>query len=135
MICYGFIVVNVQTEYWDEAVDFLRHMYGKEFQSQNPEYLLRKDVLRENMVSGATGSNTEIFTLTGMEIPLKKDGGSYVEDYIMFMDSCRAETQSAETIGNIIREETGAYLQNIQDVDNTARVIQSRVQLFLNENR
>lgn len=135
LICYGFMVVNVQTEHWDEAADFLRHMYGKEFQSQNPEYLLRKDVLRENMVSGAAGSNTEIFTLTGMEIPLKRDGGSYVEDYIMFMDSCRAETQSAETIGNIIREETDAYLQNIQDVDNTARVIQSRVQLFLNENQ
>lgn len=50
------------------------------------------------------------------------------------MDKCRAETRSTEDIVNIIREETGGYFQNIQDLDNTVRVIQNRVQLYLKEN-
>lgn len=132
--CYGFLVVNAQTEHWEEVVDFLRYMYSKEFQSQNPGYLLRKDVLRENMVPGAEGEKYEMYTLTGDMVPLKRDGSSYIEDYIAFMDSCRAETRNTEAIENIIREETGAYFQNIQNLDNTVRTIQNRVQLFLDEN-
>ena len=135
LICYGFVVVNAQTEHWEEIVDFLRYMYSKEFQSQNPEYLLRKDVLRENMAPNAADDKYETFTLTGMQVPLKRDGSSYIEDYIAFIDSCRAETRNTEEIVDIIREETGAYFQNIQNLDNTVRIIQNRVQLYLNENR
>ncbi|MDE6675669.1 MAG: hypothetical protein K2K19_12825 [Acetatifactor sp.] len=133
--CYGFLVVNAQTEHWEEVVDFLRYMYSKEFQSQNPRYLLRKDVLRENMIPNGADEKSETFTLTGDMVPLKRDGSSYIEDYIAFMDSCRAETRNTEAIENIIREETGAYFQNIQNLDNTVRIIQNRVQLYLNENR
>ncbi|MBD5529504.1 MAG: hypothetical protein HDR02_14030, partial [Lachnospiraceae bacterium] len=135
LICYGFLVVNAQTEHWEEVVDFLRYMYSKEFQSDNPHYLLRKDVLRENMVPNGADEKSETFTLTGEVLPLKRDGSSYIEDYIAFMDSCRAETRNTEAIENIIREETGAYFQNIQNLDNTVRTIQNRVQLFLDENK
>lgn len=131
--CYGFVVVNAQTEHWEEVVDFLRYMYGKEVQSANPDYLLRKDVLRENIVPW--DDKSEMFTLTGQGLWLKRDGSSYVEDYIAFMDSCRAETRNTEAIANIIREEAASYFNNAQDVNNTARVIQNRVQLFLDENR
>ncbi|MCM1120434.1 MAG: ABC transporter substrate-binding protein [bacterium] len=134
--CYGFIVVNAQTEHWEEAVDFLRHMYSKEFQSANPKYLLRKDVLRENMEPATESDKShETFTLTGTVVPLKEDGSSYVEDYIDFLDSCRAKNRSTEDVENIIREETSGYFQNIQNLDNTVRAIQNRVQLYLNENQ
>lgn len=134
LTCYGFVVVNAWTEHWEEVVDFMRHMYSKEFQTDNPEYLLRKDVLREGMVLDDQAEGYEIFTLTGVNVPLKKDGSSYVEEYIAFMDKCRAETRSTEDIVNIIREEASGYFQNMQDLDNTVRVIQNRVQLYLNEN-
>lgn len=134
LTCYGFVVVNTRTEHWEEVADFLRLMYSKEFQTDNPEYLLRKDVLREGMAPDDQTEGYEIFTLTGMRVPLKKDGSSYVEDYIAFMDKCRAETRSTEEIVNIIREETSGYFQNIQNLDNTVRLIQSRVQLYLKEN-
>lgn len=117
--CYGFLVVNARTEHWEEAVDFLRYMYSKEFQKINPQYLVRKDVLREKMTA---------------EDQAEGDKSSYVDEYIAFMDKCRAETRDTTDIVNIIREEAGAYFQNIQDVDNTVRVIQSRVQLYLKEN-
>ncbi|MDE5746400.1 MAG: ABC transporter substrate-binding protein [Acetatifactor sp.] len=133
--CYGFMVVNAQTEHWEEVVDFLRYMYSKEFQSDNPEYLLRKDVLRENMAPGAEGEKYETFTLTGRQVPLRRDGSSYIEDYIAFMDSCRAERRNTEAIKNIIREEAESYFNNAQDLDNAARVIQSRVSIYLAENR
>lgn len=135
LTCYGFVVVNARTEHWEEAVDFLRYMYGRDFQSANPEYLLRKDVLRENMAPDAADEKYETFTLTGAAVPLRKDGSSYIEEYIAFMDSCRAETRNTEDIGNIIREEAGGYFQNMQDLDNTVRVIQNRVQLYLKEIR
>lgn len=135
LTCYGFIVVNARTEHWEETADFLRYMYGKDFQGDNPEYLLRRDVLRDNMVPGAGNEKYETFTLTGTTVPLKDDGSSYIEDYLAFMDSCRAPARSAEYIENIIREEAGAYFRNMQDLDNTVRIIQNRVQLYLSENR
>ena len=135
LTCYGFIVVNARTEHWEETADFLRYMYGKDFQSDNPEYLLRRDVLRDNMAPGAGNEKYETFTLTGTTVPLRDDGSSYIEDYLAFMDSCRAPARSAEYIENIIREEAGAYFRNMQDLDNTVRIIQNRVQLYLSENR
>lgn len=66
---------------------------------------------------------------------MKKDGSSYAEDYIDFLDSCRAKNRSTEDVENIIKEETSGYFQNIQNLDNTVRAIQNRVQLYLNENQ
>lgn len=117
--CYGFLVVNAKTEHWEEVVDFLRYMYSKEFQKMNPQYLVRKDVLRERMTA---------------EDQTEGDKSSYVDEYIAFMDKCRAEIRDTTDIVNIISEEANAYFQNIQDVDNTVRVIQNRVQLYLKEN-
>lgn len=134
LTCYGFIVVNAGTEHWEEAADFLRFIYDRRFQSQYPGGLLRRDVLRESVVLSDEDGKYETDQLTGISLPLKKDGGSYVEDYLAFMDSCRAEPRSAEAVKNIMREEAGGFFQNIQSLENTVRAIQNRVQLYLNEN-
>lgn len=133
--CYGFIVVNAKTQHWEEVADFLQYMYGKEFQSKDGRNLMRKDVLREALVPESNDDKYELDTITNMLIPLKKDGSSYVEDYIAFMDSCRAEYRDTEDIKKIIREEAGNYFNKTQSLDNAVKVIENRVQLYLDENR
>ena len=133
--CYGFLVVNAKSEHLEEAMDFLRFYYGKEFQSGVERNVLRKDVLRERVVPDAAGGDYEIDTATNMTVPLKKDGSSYVDDYIVFMDSCRAELWGTETVKAIIQEEAEVYFERAQTAEQAARNIQNRVQLYLEENK
>lgn len=62
--------------------------YVLDIPSQYPSCLLRRDVLRERVVLSDEDGKYETDQLTGISLPLKKDGGSYVEDYLVFMDSC-----------------------------------------------
>lgn len=133
--CYGFLVVNAKSEHLEEAVDFLRFYYGKEFQSRVERNVLRKDVLRERVVSAGEGEESEIDTATNVIVPLKKDGTSYVDDYIAFMDSCRAELWGTEAVRAIIQAEAESCFERVQTADQTARNIQNRVQLYLEENK
>lgn len=133
--CYGFLVVNAKSEHLEEAMDFLRFYYGKEFQSGVERNVLRKDVLRERVVPDEAGGDSEIDTATNMTVPLKKDGTSYVDDYIVFMDSCRAELWGTEAVKAIIQEEAEVFFERSQTAEQAARNIQNRVQLYLEENK
>lgn len=133
--CYGFLVVNAKSEHLEEAMDFLGFYYGKEFQSGVQSNVLRKDVLRERVVPCEGDKESEIDTATNVIVPLKKDGTSYVEDYIAFMDSCRAELLGTEAVRAIIQEEAESYFERVQTVEQTVRNIQNRVQLYLEENK
>lgn len=132
--CYGYLVVNAQTEHWEEAKEFLRFFYGKEFQEENSENMipLRKDVLIDNREPYKEGE--ELYTLMNAVVPLKEDGSSYIEDFIAMMDRCRPALEGASDIQEIVREEADAYLNGNQDLEHTVLNIQNRVQLYLKEN-
>ena len=51
------------------------------------------------------------------------------------MDSCRAELWGTEAVKAIIQEEAEVYFERSQTAEQTARNIQNRVQLYLEENK
>ena len=69
-----------------------------------------------------------------MEIDAKPDGTSYLPEYLTFMDSCRISTGITEPIEEIILEEADAFFAGDKDARTVAGIIQSLVQLYLNEN-
>lgn len=131
--CYGYLVVNADTEHFEEAADFLRFYCSKEFQ-ENGEMAnacLRKDVLREKY---EVQDGQIIEKSSGNKLPDKPGGGSFIDDVMAYLDSCGPEPAGISGITGIIEEEAGVYFQGTQDLDITVKNIQNRVQLYLDEN-
>lgn len=135
-----FLVVSKDTDDLDLIAEFLPILYGEELTRLYPERCLRRDVLRER-VSDAREDDPHPFAQFYMGdgtyrlLECKPDGTSYVEDYIAFMDSCILMPPEDSAIASIVMEEVGPYLAGDKDLDAVINIIQSRVQLYLNENQ
>ena len=62
----------------------------------------------------------------------REDGESYLEEYVSFLNSLGPWPEDSHIVG-IIDEETADYFNGVKDVNQTAELIQNRVQLYLNE--
>ncbi len=132
-----FLVVSKDSPNMDLIREFLPTLYGDEVERMYPDNCLRKDVLRER-VTGASEWDARAQFRMGEGVCLmlecKPDGSSYVEDYIAFMDSCVLMPFGDDTIASIVLEEVPAYFSGDKNLDVVISVIQSRVQLYLDEN-
>lgn len=130
---YGYLVVNAKTEHWEEAADFLRYYYSKEFQTkrENRSDILRKDVYREQY---EVQDGFILDKQSGNKIDDRKEGESYLDAAMAYLDGCAPEPAGIGPVQEIIREEAEAYFQGSQNLDNTVRNVQNRVQLYLDEN-
>lgn len=131
--CYGYLVVNADTEHFEEAADFLRYYCSKEFQSNGEmsNACLRKDVLREKY---EVQDGQIIDKSSGGRASEKPGGGSIIDDVMAYLDSCGPEPSGSSEVSKIIEEEAAVYFQGTQDLDITVKNIQNRVQLYLDEN-
>ena len=132
----SFLVVNRETEHMESIRDFLQLMYSEEIQRSAHE-CLRKDLLREYTFIPEWDTKAQFSQGQGVYVLLecKPDGSSYVEEYIDFMDKGILWPVRDEEIRSIILEEAEAYFVGDKDLDTTVNIIQSRAQLFLNENK
>ena len=132
-----FLVVSKDTENMDLIEKFLPSLYGDELTRLYPDRCLRRDVLRERVEDAYPGDNWAHFYMgEGIYRGLncKPDGTSYVEDYIEFMDKCILMPPEDSAIASIVMEETQPYFAGDKDMDAVIDIIQSRVQLYLDEN-
>lgn len=132
-----FLVVNKNTENMDLIAEFLPTLYGDELIRLYPNHCLRRDVLRERVEDAYPGEQWAHFNMGNgvyRGLKCKPDGTSYVEDYIAFMDSCVLMPPEDSVIADIVLEETAPYFAGDKDMDTVIDIIQSRVQLYLDEN-
>lgn len=131
--CYGYLVVNADTEHFEEAADFLRYFCSKDFQSNGEmsNACLRKDVLREKY---EVQDGRIIDKSSGGIFEEKPGGGSIIDDVMTYLDNCAPEPVGISEVTGIIKEEAAVYFQGTQDLDITVKNIQNRVQLYLDEN-
>lgn len=132
-----FLVVSKDTENMDLIKEFLPFLYDSDLQRQFPGNCLRRDVLRERVFVSEMDSSVNFSIGDGNYLTLdgKPDGTSYVEDYIAFLDNCVPRPPRDNTIADIVLEEAEAYFAGDKDMDTVIDIIQSRVQLYLNENK
>lgn len=132
-----FLVVNKDTANMDLIAEFLPTLYGDELTRLYPDRCLRRDVLRERVTDAYPGDNWASFYMgegVYRSLECKPDGTSYVEDYIEFMDRCILMPPEDSAIATIVIEETQPYFAGDKDMDTVIGIIQSRVQLYLDEN-
>ncbi len=134
----------------DGAWEFVRYYLTQEYQDtiQDKEYNL--PVLRnsfEASVEAATekpyyldenGNKVEYdetYYINDEEIILPQLTKEQVDKIVSFVESVNKRAYYNEAITNIISEEAGAYFSGQKSARDVAGVIQSRVQVYVNENR
>lgn len=132
-----FLVVSKDTENMDLIREFLPTLYGDEIARKYPNNCLRRDVLQSRVVIPDWDSRPQFNMGEGTYLLLagKPDGTSYVEEYIDFMDSGILSPVEDELIASIVLEEAQPYFSGDKSAETVIDIIQSRVQLYLDENR
>lgn len=118
----------------DVIFDFLQTLYSPELQESVSS--VRKDLLRRG-VKKPDYDGRYYFNKSGSReyLPLatKKNGETYLEDYIAFCDKCVCSTDEWQKVKEIIYEEADAYFSGDKSAEAVADVIQSRVSMYLME--
>ena len=70
-----------------------------------------------------------------MQIEVKPDGTSYLEEYLAFVENCEPTPYWPQDIRSIIGEEISPFFEGKKSAAEVADVIQRRVQLYLDETR
>lgn len=135
--CGGaYIVVNKNTEHWEQVKQFLISLYDYDMQSQGIG-CVRRDVVGETRreLSDPYRGNCLLYNDGSgwMHIYENPEGGIWMEEYIEFMNSCVPLRRVATEIKDIIYEEAGSFFAGDKDAQTVAELIQNRIQNYLNE--
>lgn len=142
--------LSAKSKNLDAAWSFVRYYLTQEYQDtvQDQEYNL--PVLRssfEDSVKAAMekpyyldkdGNKVEYddtYYINGEEIILPPLTQEQVDQIVSFVESVDKLTYYNEAVTNIIDEEAGAYFSGQKSAKDVAGIIQSRVQIYVNENR
>ena len=63
----------------------------------------------------------------------KEDGTSYLEEYMSFISCAVPYSIGSDELFNIIMEEAESYFHDDKTVSEVSKIIQSRIQLYLDE--
>ena len=112
--------------------DFLESLLSHDYLMNAEMHCVREDVIRERIIGGEwprykMGSNS------GWAIEVKEDGSTYVEEYVAFLKTCGPEPRGQSAIEDMVREEAREYLEDRRSLEETVRIIQNRVDLYLKE--
>lgn len=136
--CYRGVALSSLSVNKEVAADFLMSLVSEENQVRYSQNWIRKDVLAQHVKNGekgVEGKETPYFELNhGAVIPLdgKEDGTSYLDEYMELMDEGKPLTVQTD-IRDIILEEAESYFVGNKSEKEVAKIIQSRVQLYLDE--
>ncbi len=136
-----YVAVNAKAEHREIIDDFLRYLVSYQAQQQYSFSWIRTDVLRDCVKEGVTtyGYPTPVplFSQGNSVIILggKPDGSSYLPEFLEMAKSSHPDNSALKTIRNMILEETDAYFTGDKELDETVKLIQNRVQLYLDESR
>ncbi len=132
-----YLVVNSQSpnlQAIQQYVDFLT-CYENQYPLAHP---LRNDVYENRLLPLSTNGTYHLpLTLDRSVmaiVPAKPNGESYLDDYLDFLNNTVAYRSSHPAINTILSEELKAYMNSNKSADEVTAIIQSRVQLYLDEN-
>lgn len=138
VICSRLTAVNAGTQHYETAVDFLNYLLSEEVQHQRGTSTVRRDVLTANVVEHPSFADTPVFMLGEHEyiaLEGKPDGTSYLQEYVELLDTGTPVTRWSDEIDRIVLEEAGAFFAGDKSAKDAAKLIQNRVQLYLDERK
>lgn len=128
----NYLVVNKNAAHKEVIADFLENLLSHDYLMTAEMNCVREDVIRERIVGGdwpryKVGSNS------GPMIEVKEDGSTYVEEYVAFLKTCGPEPRGQSAIEDMVFEEAREYFEDRRSLEETVRIIQNRVELYLKE--
>lgn len=135
--------VNRNTENFDVIADFMNWMFSTENESLVYEAPIRKDLFDGRVIVPKGNSNEPDNPYVRLEdgiweLVAKPNGDSYLNEYLAFINQCRYDTDIAisNDIQSILWEEANPFFDGSgKSASEVARIIQSRVSLYLQEKR
>lgn len=142
----GTYVMSSKSANKKEAWDFLRYYLTDEYQKEVSYFPVRKELFLEKSKEALNrpfwtdeDGNIEYydntFYLNGEEIILDPLNQQQLDQTIDFISSVNNKYYSNEEIQKIIEEEAEAFFQNQKSASDVAAIIQSRIQLYVDETR
>lgn len=134
-----YVAVNARAEHREIIDDFLRYLVSYQAQQQYSFSWIRTDVLTDCVKEGVTSygypTPVPLFSQGSSVIILggKPDGSSYLPEFLEMAESSHPDNSALNIIRNMILEETDAYFAGDKELDETVKLIQNRVQLYLDE--
>ena len=137
---FSFLVVNAESGHKEEIRDYIALLldYDRQmYRNCGIGVSIRRDVVRDSVVI-ADGVPKRIITINGNTLLsevncLKPDGSSYQEEFMELLESAVARDKWPSQIREILMEEMEPYVQGDKTAQEAARLIQNRVQLYLDE--
>ncbi len=128
----GVIVANAGTGRPEAVSCFLETLLGEELQSRkdNLSLSVRKIVPEELLVEGEDG---KFRYLGGPEAAVLEDGSTSIHRGASFLENCIAPPAQFAAIQTILSEEIRNMLAEGRSAEDTAEIIDNRVQLYLDE--
>lgn len=136
-----FLVLNARAEHLEEIKELLAHLLSYENQFDNSDQCVRKDVIQESVVYHEFREKYVLKVsakedLVFMDLDLKPDGTSWLEEYMAFVETCEPAPNWRYTmVGTILEEELQPYFAGDKSAETVAGIIQSRVRTYLDEMR
>lgn len=138
LIADGILAINAASTHKEAAAAYLEYVLSVQGQSFCSMLSVRRNMLTEDMVLYGREDNKPYLKEgenTRMPLATKKDGSVYIGQYNEFLESCVPYPDAHTDIANIISEEAAAFFSGDKTAEQTAEVIDSRVQLYLDEHR
>ena len=141
------MVMSSKSKYKEGAWEFMRYFLTDDYQNQIdygwPIKLSRLDALAETAMkkpfyedeNGNIIEYDPTFSLGGEEIPLELITQEEVDELIAFIKSVDKKYVYNQQLENIVAEEAAPYFAGQKNAKEVADIIQSRVQIYVNENR
>ncbi len=136
----GYLVVNREAEHLDVIREYIALLLDYENQfAISYGNSVRRDVIRDCVVwdeyggrfwlSKGKNGDTDVYG----DLTLKANGTSYLEEYMAYLESCVPQPEYPSGISAIMLEELLPYFAGDKSVEETVRILQNRVQLYLDE--
>lgn len=135
-----FIVVNQKAKDREEIGAFLNYLLSDSAQTKVGMGYATRTVFQNRDFFWYSEYDGEVHCMykndeggTG-ELPMKADGTSYIPDYLELIDHAGIEIfGDNDVVWTIIEEETESFWNGAKSAEEVARVIDNRVQLYLDE--
>lgn len=137
------LAVNSQSFYGDEAWDFIMNLLSDQAQSEIDMALpAKRSVMKTRMAEalepvrnfdGTVIGTARQYFLGSTPIPLGNATEEEMAEFEAFVEQVSECRYYDASIDNILYEESGMYFAGDQSAEDAAKMIQSRVSLYLNE--
>jgi ABC-type glycerol-3-phosphate transport system substrate-binding protein len=141
------VTISSKTKYKDGAWDFVKHYLSEEFaEEQNyGQFPIRRDYFNIRAAEAMErpyymdGDEKvyydDMYYINGEEIIIEPLTAEQVDEIVAFVEGISNTRFYNEDILNIITEDAAAFFSGQKSVDEVTQIIQSRAQVYVNENR